>query len=254
MKIPFLCNVYSAFSHIRSRSFYSLPPLFTIFPDVSGLKPAIDCRWKGRQKGEDGNEAEGRDKRSPWGLWHLPGLVSLSDHAGPHVHSSLWGRCSGSAMGRDHVWADTKLPLMLLMSRSVNKKRNSSNQRLETAEMVWIWLKSEVLQWLCAFNQHLQSLQRQQKEIKGSLFRWTMSRTFQYILIKPFSMVLAWQLPWVAGGTMPCCPVCSSAFPQQFTTLKGPMANLQTIVPCNTIWALLIKCRCGSSQCEFVTH
>ncbi len=111
MKIPFLCNVYSAFSHIRSRSVYSLPPLFTIFPDASGSEPAIDCRWKGRQKGEDGNEAEGRDKRSLRGLWRLPGLVSLSDHAGPHVLSSLWRRCvrrcSGSAMGRDHVWADS---------------------------------------------------------------------------------------------------------------------------------------------------
>lgn len=69
MKIPFLCNVYSVFSHIRSRSDYSLPPLFTIFPDESGLEPAIACRWKGRQKGEDGNEAEGRDKRSLRGLW-----------------------------------------------------------------------------------------------------------------------------------------------------------------------------------------
>ncbi|KAK1901340.1 Disintegrin and metalloproteinase domain containing protein 17 like [Dissostichus eleginoides] len=35
MKIPFLSNVYSAFSHIRSRSLYSLPPLFTIFPDIT---------------------------------------------------------------------------------------------------------------------------------------------------------------------------------------------------------------------------
>lgn len=69
MKIPFLCNVYSALSHIRSRSVYSLPPLLTIFPDARGLEPAIDCRWKGSQKGEDGNEAEGRDKRSLRGLW-----------------------------------------------------------------------------------------------------------------------------------------------------------------------------------------
>lgn len=69
MKIPFLCNVYSALSHIRSRSVYSLPPLLTIFPDARGLEPAIDCRWKGRQKGEDGNEAKGRDKRSLRGLW-----------------------------------------------------------------------------------------------------------------------------------------------------------------------------------------
>lgn len=110
MKIPFLCNVYTAFSHIRSRSVCSLPPLFSIFPDASGLEPAIDFRWKGRKKGEDGNEAEGRDKRSLQGLWCLAGLVLLSDHASPHVHSSPWRRCvrgcSGSAMGRDNVWAD----------------------------------------------------------------------------------------------------------------------------------------------------
>lgn len=57
---------------------------------------------------------------------------------------------------------------------------------------------------------------------------------------------------WVAHSI--CHTVYSSAFAQQFTTLKGPMANQQTIVPCNTIWALLIKCRCGSTQCEFVAH
>lgn len=48
--------------------------------------------------------------------------------------------------------------------------------------------------------------------------------------------------------------VYSSAFAQQFTTLKSRMANLWTIVPCNTIWVLLIKCRCGSFQCEFMVH
>lgn len=69
MKIPFLCSVYSAFSHIRCCSVSNLPPIFTIFPDASSLEPAIDCRWKGRQKEEDGNEAEGRDKGSPQGLW-----------------------------------------------------------------------------------------------------------------------------------------------------------------------------------------
>lgn len=71
MKIPSLCNVYSAFSHIPRRSVHNLPPLFTIFPDASSLEPAIDCRWKGRRNREDGNEGGGRtrgprgDPRSP---------------------------------------------------------------------------------------------------------------------------------------------------------------------------------------------
>lgn len=112
MKIPSLCNVYSAFSHIPHRSVHNLPPLFTIFPDASSLEPAIDCRWKGRLNREDGNEAEGGGRQEvPAGTrGRLSGLVLLSDHAGPHVHSSPWRRrvrgCSGSAMGRDHVWAD----------------------------------------------------------------------------------------------------------------------------------------------------
>lgn len=37
----------------------------------------------------------------------------------------------------------------------------------------------------------------------------------------------------------------SSAFPQQFTTLKKPMANPQTIARWNHIWVKLIKCRCA---------
>lgn len=98
------------FSHIRCRSVSNLPPLLTIFPDVSSLEPAIDCRWKGTQNGEDGNEAV-EETRGPCGdSDRLSGLVLLSDHSGPHVHSSLWRRCarrcSGSAMGRDHGWVE----------------------------------------------------------------------------------------------------------------------------------------------------
>lgn len=260
MKIPFLSNVYSAFSHIRSHSVCSFPPLIHHIPGCSGSEPAIDCRWKARKKGEDGNEAEGRDKKSPQGLRCLAGLVSLSDHAGPHVHSSPWSRCvrgcSGSAMGRGHVWADIGfLPnyrCYLWSWGSVNKNRisNKDHKLLKWSESDWNLSHSDA--YVPRSNStDTNTLYEKSVDQIVFFFSYNLIRTHPDLFkrCQPDSFCCEWQ-------ASPCyvIHVCSSASAQQFTTLKGPMANLQTIVPCNTIWALLIKCRCGSSQCEFVTH
>lgn len=110
MKIPSLCDVYPSFSHIRCRSVYNLPP----HSSYSRMRAAWSQRLTADERedrtakmvmkqGKDGKRQEFPAGDSD----HLLGPVLPSDHAGPHVHGSLWrrcvGGCSGSAMGRDHL-------------------------------------------------------------------------------------------------------------------------------------------------------
>lgn len=230
------------FSHIRCRSVSNLPPLLTIFPDESSLEPAIDCRWKGTQNGEDGNEAM-EETRGPCGdSDRLSGLVLLSDHSGPHIHSSLWRRCargcSGSAMGRDHGWVE----IMAFGQITTEGFDVGQCKYLRLTELLpaWRWSHQKTLDW-----------KRKVSYCNLLSNSWNISipiHPHQVFFTGVSPTVSEWQAAHTTSYRAQFC-FCSTIY--HFKRPNGQSADNR---PCNTIWALLIKCRCGSSQCEFVAH
>lgn len=174
--------------------------------------------WSQRLTADEREDGAGKmvmkqrnETRSPGGdSDRLSGLVLLSDHAGPHVHSSprrrRVGGCSGSAMGRDHVWADNSFmpnyPSGFWCGCRANLEINSFHQGLARLPVT---------------PNHCSARMGKVSSAEFGIFQST--------LIKPFSAVSAQRPLWVAHATSFCVRLCFCSTVYHFKRPSGKSAD-----------------------------